>query len=312
MKHTLGLNKNIETKKILVGIANFIQRNSEARYLSKGTQILTTEQEIRRTKKASVLLPLLQGIKDVKDVLREAKGGGVKSTELSINEFIVELANEKITEPIIYRPRDGEVIDADSILQRVQGSYRITGQTGKDIAFYKNILAQAVPGIDVAVGGSAGNKLKAEVVESLLETADNQNDTREKIVDNALKFVNQIRKVRNRIKRHKDRFLQAKIPNRDICIIVDADGEMALQNDARYNLRTDLAVSDSGKLAEDGTLNGSPVLVSKHLPDKIDFIVMVFGAATSLFAIREVLNLDKIPGVQAYASSMEFDEGTGV
>ncbi len=101
MDRTLALNKNIVSRKKLIGIANFVAHNSEARFLSRGTEILSTEQEIRDTKKANVLLPLLTGIQDVEEVLSQAKAGGVKLDEIRINEMIVNLANEKVTKPII-------------------------------------------------------------------------------------------------------------------------------------------------------------------------------------------------------------------
>lgn len=308
MDSTLALNKNIVTRKQLVGIANFVRRNSEARFLSRGTQILSTEQEIRTTKKAQVLLPLLQGIKDVQEVLSQAKGGSVKSSEISINEMIVDLANEKITEPIIYRPRDGEVIQASSIMDRLAGSYQITATVAKDRAYYENILAQGSTGVQVAVGGTS---LKSEIVESKLDiTASTADDVKDK----AIVFTNQLRIARNRIKRIKDRFLQANISNKDIVIVLDPNGEVAIQNDARYNMYAETPINKNGALdvEVDGYFDGSPVLITKQLPKGVDFYVMVFGSAVSLFALRQVMNMDKIPGVTAYLSSMEFDEGTGV
>lgn len=314
-KSTLALNKNIETRKKLVGIANFITRNSEARFLSRGTSILTTEQEIRDTKKAQVLIPLLQGVMDVIELLAQAKGGGIKSEEIQLNEFIVELANEKVTKPIIYRPRDGEVINASSILQRMSASFNLTSTLAKDKAYYQNILAQGKAGVDIAVGAIQGQpKLKAEIVESKLDVTDANNDTGEKVKNNATVFGSQLRRVRARIKRHKDRFFQSKIKNSDIAIVISTDGELVLENDARYNMYTEKAVNMNGALdlEIDGQFDGSPVLVSKQLPDGVDFIVMVFGSATSLFAIRNKLNMDKVVGLEAYITTLEFDEGTGV
>ena len=57
--------------------------------------------------------------------------------------------------------------------------------------------------------------------------------------------------------------------------------------------------------------DGCNLYVSKQLPDGVDALVMVNGSHTSVFALRDVMNFDKIPGVQAYAMSLEMDEGTG-
>lgn len=305
---TLALKNNIVTRKQLVGIANFVRRNSEARFLSRGTQILSTEQEIRTTKKAQVLITLLQGIKKVQEVLSQAKAGGVKSSELSINEFIVDLANEMITDPIIYRPRDGEVLTAEGIMGRVSGSYEITATTAKDRAYYENILHMVKNGLELAVGGT---KLQGRIVKSALDTS---HATADEVKDNATKFANQIRFVRNKIKKTKDRLIQSKISNKDIAIVINNDGETVLENDARYNMYTETAVNKNGAidLEIDAMFDKSPVIVSKQLPAGVDFIVMMFGSAVSLFALRNKMNFDKIPMVDAYGSSMEFDEGTGV
>ncbi len=297
------LNKNIQTAKKLAGIANFVQKNSEAKFLSRGTDVLSTEQEIRDTKKAQVLIPMLTEIKDVATVLAQAKAGGIALEALSINEFIVNLKNEKITAPSIYRPRDGEVLNADELLNRYANSFSLTSTVAKDASFYQNIVAQGTAGVPVAVGGTS---LKAEIVDATLAGTD--------VKEDAFKFANLIRSARNRIKKHKDKFLQTRVSNKDIAIVVNADGETLLGNDARYNMYSEAAVNMNGalELEIDGAFDKSPVLVSKQLPVGIDFVVMMFGSATSLFAIRNKLNMDKIVGVDAYATSLEFDEGTGV
>ena len=152
LDQTLTLRNNIIAPKVLAGIANFIKRTSEARFLSRGTQILTTQQEILNTRQAQVLIPLLTPVKDIWQVLAEAKAGGVKSNELQINELLVFLANEKITTPNLYRPRDLTSVKLPQIIQRYAASYPLTATVAKDTAYYRNILSQGKAGVDIAVG----------------------------------------------------------------------------------------------------------------------------------------------------------------
>ena len=302
---TLTFNKNVETKKMLIGIAKFIAINSEAAFLSQGTDILTTTQEIRATKKAQVLLPLLSGILDVKEVLSQAKAGGVELTEADLNEFIVTLANEKVTKPQIFRPRDGEVLTeagADKIVGMYQNGYNITATVAKDRAFYASVVDGVKNGIPLAVGGAV---LKGAIVDAALTG----NTEDEKNKDLVSKLLN----ARTGIKKTKDRFVQGKIANKDIVFVINTEAETRIELNTAYNMYTEAAQSKLGlNLSVEATLSGSPVIVSKQLPAGVDFMVFYKGAATSIFAIRKYLNFDKIVGVQAYASSLEFDEGTGV
>ena len=162
MNKTLTFNKNVISAKKLIGIANFIGVKSEAMALSAGNDILSTDKEIRDTKKAQVLMPLMVEVVDVKQLLSQFKNGGLEFNEMELNEFIVELANEKATKPLMYRPRDGEVISADGLLGRYQNSLQISAVVSVDRAYYNNIVA-AVAGVDVAVGSVSG-KLKPAVV----------------------------------------------------------------------------------------------------------------------------------------------------
>lgn len=316
---TLTYKNNVETRKMLIGIANFIKVNSEAAYLSAGSEVLTTSKEIRLTKKAQVLLPLLMGIKKVSEVLAQAKSGGVELTEFELNEFIVDLANEMITEPVIVRPRDNEVItsgeQADGIVGRYTKGYELVSVVAKDRNFYATILKNGKDGVEVA-RGVAGGKLKSRIMDSTLSGGD------EKAKDE--EFARMLLNARMKLKQTKDKFLQAKISNSDIVFIIGTEGETRLENNATYNMYTEAAQATHGInvvnakgesigiATPDAIYSGSAVLVSKQLPADVDFIVFWKGAATSLFAIRQYINFDKLPGVQAYASSLEFDEGTGV
>lgn len=319
---TLTYKNNIQTRKMLIGIANFIKVNSEAAYLSSGSEVLTTAKEIRQTKKAQVLLPLLMGIKKVSEVLAQAKAGGVELTEIELNEFIVNLANEMITEPVIIRPRDEEVItgaeSADGIVGRYQSGYQVVSVVAKDRNFYETILKNGKDGVEVA-RGVTGGKLKSAIVDAALKGATDKEKDEE--------FARLLLSVRSNIKKTKDKFIQGKIKNSDIVFIINTDGETRLENNATYNMYTEAAQkthgvnvvitnadgSESNQVASpDAIFSGSAVLVSKQLPEHVDFIVFWKGAATSLFAIRQYINFDKLPGIQAYAGSMEFDEGTGV
>ncbi len=98
---TLETNAALESRKKLVGIAKNVSRESIATALSAGSSILSTEQEVRDTKKVRVLVPFLVGSKKVADVLTEAQGGGVKTIKAPIGERTVSLANELITDPVI-------------------------------------------------------------------------------------------------------------------------------------------------------------------------------------------------------------------
>ena len=302
---TLTYDKNVETAKMLVGIANHIKVNSEAVVLSQGSEVLTTSQEIRNTKKAQVLLTLLTEIVDVKELLSQAKAGGVTLTEAQLNEFIVDLANEKATKPQIFRPRDGEVLTeagADAIVSRYQNGYAVSSVVAKDRAFYSSVVAGVKDGVAVAVGGTV---LQGAIVDAALSGATEKEKDEE--------FARMLIDARKDIKKTKDKFIQGKISNKDIVFVIGVDGETRLENNTTYNLYTAEAQQKLGiNLSVDGVFSGSQVIVSKQLPAGVDFMVFFKGAATSLFAIRQYLNFDKIVGVQAFASSMEFDEGTGV
>lgn len=84
---TLTFNKNVVSAKKLIGIAKFLAHNSEAQALSAGNDILSTDQEIRDTKKAQVLMPLMVEVVDVKQLLTQFKNGGIQFSEVELNEF---------------------------------------------------------------------------------------------------------------------------------------------------------------------------------------------------------------------------------
>lgn len=300
---TLALSKNVVSAKRLIGIANFVRVSSEATFLSSGTSILSTEQEIRDTKKAQVLLPLMVDTLDVKDVLTQAKAGGVHLTEAELNEFIVELANEKITKPQIWRPRDGETISANGLFDRFKSSYEISAVVSKDKSYYENIKYQAVKGVPVAKGIAAAAKLlKGKVVDSQLKTAT--------VKDKAFEFANIVRHEIADLMIVKDKMTQQYFTKSDFAIVVPALMNIHLENDVRYNMYTEKVQSANGILT--GNFDGVDVLVSKRLPAGVNGIIMLKGAAVSVFALRNKMNNDKVVGVEAYAASLEFDEGTGV
>lgn len=98
---TLTLNKNVVSAKKLIGMAKFLGHNSEAVALSAGNDILTTDKEIRSTKEATVLMPLMVEVVDVKQLLTQFKNGGITFNEMELNEFKVRLSNEKATKPLM-------------------------------------------------------------------------------------------------------------------------------------------------------------------------------------------------------------------
>lgn len=309
---TLGILNNVETKKILVNVFQIAQSENEADYLSQGSDILTTAEKIQESKIASVLLPLMGGVKPVRNVLIEARDGAVKSKEGLLNEAIVRLANEMITEPLFIRPRDGEVIGFDQVnaYSRAQGE---SVATYVNRAFYLNLVDGVKTGISYKQGTTGGAAVKGKITNASTilglpeATADN-------IKDKSIAFANLLRKERREIKNIKDTFIQKKFANKNIVFVISTEYEELLENDSRYNLRTELAQGEQPLTTrvEDGSLDGSPVLYSKQLPDGVAYIVLVFGAATSLFALRKTMNLDKVGGVNAFKQSIEFDEGTGV
>lgn len=291
---TTNLDKNVVSRKKLVGIAQNVAAESISKALSAGTDILSTEQEIRDTKRAQVLIPFLVGVKDVTSVLSEAKSGGVHLKDGKLAEHIVTLENEKVTDPMLWRPRDGEVLQADVLMGRYQNGFSTSATFAKDLAYFGTILEQGKTG----VGGA-----KSEIVDATISGADAK--------AKGMEFTNLIRSARARIKSHKDGVIVKNFSNREIAIITHATGELHLENDARYNITSDVAQNQTGILPA-GNLEGSPVYISKALPEGVDFVVMVKGSAVSLFALRQKMNADKVPGVDAYALSLEFDEGTGV
>ena len=309
---TLAFKNNVETRKKLVGILNFISKNSEAKFLSSGTQLLSTQKEIRDTKKAQVLLPLLGDTMKVADVLKQAKSGGVELIEAELNELIVNLANEMITKPVIYRPRDGEVLNVEGLLGRYQNGFQITATTAVDRIFYKNVVKGVKDGLSLAQG--AAKKIKGSILDATF-LADASIDDLEK----GQKLGEMLVKARAEIQGTKDKLIQSKILDNEITFIIGIDEKRLLETHALYKTFTESAYKYTnleGSITEtsviDGNFRGSNVVVSKQLPAGVPFMVYYHGTATSLFAIRNKMNVDKIVGVEAYATSLEFDEGTGV
>lgn len=132
----------------------------------------------------------------------------------------------------------------------------------------------------------------------------------DKAKETAFLFTNQLRKTRANLKKHKDKLTQNKFKNKDFVIVMNADRERVVENDTRYNIYNEKSANENGIF--DGDLDGTPIIISKQLPDNVEAFVMLRGSAVSLFAIRNYLNVDKAVGVQAYGITMEFDEGTGV
>ncbi len=304
IKSTLALNANPETRIKLIGIAKNTKQRSLSTIFSSGTNILSTEQEIRDTKQARIFIPLLKGVKKFSDVLAQAKTNSVATTEGLLAERQVSLANEMITEPTIWRPRDGEVIEASELLGRYQEGFSISASVFKDRAYFETMVVQGHAGL------STGQKLGASDTTSLVDANGNAIAGKEKELAQA------IRKDIKSILTTKDKFVQGGITRQNLVIAVRPGVTFALEQDAYYNMYSQaskgVAEAQNDFLLPDFTFYGVNAYETNQLPDGVDYVVTVKGAASSIFLFKGAMNFDKVAGVNAYAMSLEFNEGTMV
>lgn len=303
MEKTIELNANISSSKKLVGIANGVSAKSISKWLSGSSQVLSTEQDVRDTKEVSVLIPFLVGVKKVADVLTEAAAGGVKSSKPKVGERIVKLANELITEPLTWRPRDGEVISADALLGKYKEGFITSATVVKDQAYFATIATKGTAGL------STGEKI--EVVDT---TAAHGAATAE---EKGKAFAGLIADATIRIMEHTDGVFQGDFDNGDIAVATTPSIHKYLNVANKYLIKTDGAYATanaSSPVQLDGLYDGiHEFKSSKQLRhSKLDFIVMIKGAAVSQFLFMDFMNYDKREGVNAYVLSLEFNEGTGI
>lgn len=302
---TINFNANPETRKVLVGIAKNVKAKSTSRWFSSGSTVLSTETEIRNTLTVNVLIPFMIGAKKVEDVITEAMTtGGVKTSKPKLAERIVKLENRLITEPLMYYPRDTEVLGADVLLSRYQDGFTTTAIVIKDRAYFRTILAQ----------GKAGLSTSGEKIEIVDTTAAHNAATR---IERAEAFKELIDNATVRLMEYTDGVIQGNFENSDIAIGATPSLHKLLNSMKKQVIRTDAAYqafAANSPVQIDGLYDGIHEFKStKQLKqENIDFIVMIKGAAVSQFLFMEMMNFDKVAGLNAYKMSLQFDEGTGV
>lgn len=120
-----------------------------------------------------------------------------------------------------------------------------------------------------------------------------------------------------RIMEHFDAVIQGEFDNNDIAVATTPSLHKILNKGKKQVVRTDAAFvkySTNSSVQLDGLYDGIHEFKSTKqlIKEKIDFIVMVKGAAVSQFLFMDIMNYDKVGGVNAYKLSLEFNEGTGV
>lgn len=301
---TIEFNTNIETKKKLVAIARNVSAKSVSSWASGGSALITLPKEIRDTKQASILIPFLVGVEKIEDLLAQAQAGALKADLPLLGEKIVKLANELATKPIIYRPRGTEVLQADQLLERYKSGFVVSATVIKDQLFFRTI-------VDMGKTGIAGSGEKSSITDTTAAHAKTTLSARGEA------FYDLIENDLIELFDFTDGVIQGDFDNSDAIIILHPNVEKAVKKFSQLTIKTDVAYSQFGKPSQwrvDGLWDGNhEVRSTKHLKAaKLDYIVMINGAATSLFLFLDAFNYDKVAGVNVYKMSLEFSEGTGV
>ena len=147
--------------------------------------------------------------------------------------------------------------------------------------FYSDVAHMVQTGLRTKFGNGT---LKGEIVPTETETEvkitevkDTQGATTgseetkyskaKQIKELATAITNQIRAERTKLKAVKDRLIQHMIKNDELTLVISPSLEYILENDARYNIFAD---SEAKKASVSGALDGTPIVISKQLPEGID------------------------------------------
>lgn len=315
-KLVINLNPQLESAQRLIGIANGARVKSVASWFGSGSEILNTEQDIRNTKRARIFVPYMVGFQTIQAGLTQAlANGGVASNVPQVAEREVELANEIMTKPLLWRPRSGEQLEASEILQKYQTHFINGVAAFKDNAFWANI-------VNIVQNGPVNKNTPATSLPDRGEvtaTTEIRALTAPEERGKAWRYA--ITSAVTRIMEFKDAIKLAGFDNSSIRIVVTPSVLSDLEADQRYNVRTDSLITRDANIShaeatevEIGRFAGKwPIAVSTQISDNaIDYIVGLSGAAKSVFMIQNYLNYDKAVGINAYVVSMEAEEGTGV
>lgn len=178
----------------------------------------------------------------------------------------------------------------------------------KDYAFYKTILKVGKDGLST---GEKAQFIDTTAMHAL--TDGTQPKVAAGLLDEAIA----------RVLDHEDGVFAGSFNNSDIKIGISSKFQRILKADKKYAILTPTAYEATGVGAEGiaPTRDVSTFLYDQTYQTKVikefnklnvDALITISGAASSNFLFQDVMNFDKVVGVNAYALSLEFNEGTGV
>lgn len=293
-------------KERLAGITNFVYKNSIASVGSAGSQLVSTEQEIRSANRAIYIIPELSGVVKIETLLNSIISTGViVAGTNNAGEIAVDL-QEYATKPFNYRPRDYEQTTTESLLARYQGGFQISAVASRDKNYLGSIYKQIVAG---ANGGAKGKIVN-------VATADMTSSDQTKLDNIAYQFRKEVMEICNIKDRHGRGITRQSL----VCFASPAF-VLAMKQSTIKGLYNEAIVSTSfsnGKII-DGVLDGVRVLETNELDTPLAsgkngvwYVIMLVGSAVSPFLFKDMLNFDKSIGVNNYVCSLEFNAATAV
>lgn len=287
----------------LVGITNYVFKESIASIGSQGSQLTSSEMEIRNANRALFVLPHLKGVKKFETIMSELQTKGtIIAGKNQVGEVGVDL-QEYITDPFLHRPRDTEQTTTDELLNRFQSGFQVAAVAARDKNYFGSIYKQAITGVQSA---------KAEVVD--VKSADLLDETKIKTI------LLTVRKTIMNLINIKDRHGRG-VTKKDLVFFMDPTLELAIRQSTLTGFFAENIVREAftnGRIA-DGLFDGVKIVITNELDTPlatgksgVHGVIMVMGSAVSPFLFQDMMNYDKTEGVNAYKCSLEFNAGAAV